>query len=209
MDNIPADFDHFGFLERLGVPLPQYDGELVWSIKADPRYEHLYHSLNTRELAPHTECSEFESLPPRYLALWCLVPPADGKGQTLLADIYAFLETLTPAERIKLAARHYQFTSTAGLQSMRLGRAATHPILENRAGLPPVVRFSYNCMHANGDRFALDILDRVLQFADQTQAAIDFTTGSLLVWDNHRVVHARTAYNDHRRHLRRVWLAER
>jgi alpha-ketoglutarate-dependent taurine dioxygenase len=208
LDRVPGDFDHLGFLKRLGPPLPQYDGELVWSIKADPRYDGMYHSLNTKELTPHTECTEFETTPPRYLALWCLVPPADGKGQTILADMYSFLETLTPAERVMLGSRRYEFAATAGLQSMRFGRSAVHPILEDRGAARPLMRFSYSCIVHDDDPFVLDIRARVLDFVDRTHVAIEYSPGALLVWDNHRVVHSRTAYQDRRRHLRRVWLGE-
>jgi len=91
---------------------------------------------------------------------------------------------------------------------MQFGRSAVHPILEDCGAAPPVVRFSYSCIVHDDDPFVLDIRARVLDFVDRTHAAIDHSPGSLLVWDNHRVVHSRTAYQDRRRHLRRVWLGE-
>lgn len=208
MDSVPHDFDHMAFLRRFGTLMPQYDGELVWSIKADPQFDDVYHSLNTKELTPHTECAEFAGLPPRYLALWCIAPASDGGGQTTLADLYAFLDTLTPQERVDLASRQYEFVSTPGLRSMRLGGAAVHPVLEERCDLPPVARFSYTCMLSRDDPFILGIRERFLEFVSKTRVAIDFTPGSLLLWDNYRMAHSRTAYLDRRRHLRRVWLGE-
>jgi len=208
MDGVPDDFDHVAFLHTYGPLMPQYDGELIWSIKAEERFDNLYHSLNTKPLRPHTECYEFNDLPPKYLALWCLVPPADSGGQTTLADLYSFLDTLTEEERVTLASREYDFVSSAGVQDMELGRTARHTLVEKRDGRPDVMRFSYNCVVTGDDPFILDIRERVISFFDENFVAVDFETNALLIWNNHRVVHSRTGYTDRNRHLRRVWLAE-
>lgn len=208
MHGVPEDFDHVEFLKNYGGLMPQYDGELIWSIKAMERFDDLYHSLNTKELMPHTECYEFSDLPPKYLALWCLEPASDEGGQTTLADLYGFLTTLTEEERTELAKRQYQFVSSAGVQDMELGVTAEHPVLEHRDGLPDVMRFSYNCVVHNDDPFLLDIRERVLTYFKENHVSIDYTRGDLLIWNNHRTVHSRTAYSDRGRHLRRVWLAE-
>ncbi|WP_239395139.1 TauD/TfdA family dioxygenase [Frankia sp. CiP3] len=208
MDGVPETFEHVEFLRQFGPLMPQYDGELIWSIKAEERFDDLYHSLNTKPLMPHTECYEFHGLPPKYLALWCLIPASDDGGQTTLADMYAFADELSDAEREHLSVQPYGFVSSAGVQDMRLGRTAHHPVLEKRSGLPDVVRFSYNCVDHGDDSFLLDVRERVVEFFDRSHVAIDMEPRSLLIWDNHRVVHSRTGYEDRRRHLRRVWLAE-
>lgn len=203
------DFDYVAFLQRLGPLYPQYGGEIVCSIKPDPQYDGMYSSLNTKELTPHTEYAEFTGLPPRYIALWCLVPVAGEGGQTMLGDVFAFLDTVAPHERAELAARQYEFVSTPGLQSMRLGSAAMHPVLEVRGDLPAVARFSYTCMECRDDPFILGVRERLHEFVTQNRIAVDYTAGSLLIWDNYRMVHWRTAFEDRRRHLRRVWIGER
>jgi len=89
VDGIPESFDHAGFLRtRLGPLLPQYDGETVWSIRPDQRFEGTYHSLNSRRLTPHTECYEWQDAPPKYLALWCLVPQDDWEFPNELRQRY-------------------------------------------------------------------------------------------------------------------------
>lgn len=208
LDDVPEGFDHQAFLARLGPLMPQYDGELVWSIKAQKRFDDLYHSLNTKPLMPHTECYEFAGTPPKYLALWCLVPAADGGGQTTLADMYAFFGALSDAEQEQVRSRAYPFVSSAGVQDMELGRTAAHPLREEREGRLPIVRFSYNCVVHDEDPFLLDLRERAVRFFDREHVAIDFEENALLIWDNHRMVHSRTGYSDRNRHLRRVWLEE-
>jgi alpha-ketoglutarate-dependent taurine dioxygenase len=209
MDEVPNEFDQIEFLESFGSLMPQYDGELVWSIKADRRFDNLYHSLNTKSLLPHTECYEYPGVPPKYLALWCLVPPSDNGGQTTLADLCAFTDELSEEDYDRLRTREYDFVSSAGVQDMRLGCSARHPVIEGREGLSPIMRFSYNCIEHRGDPFILDIRERVVEFFFRTHVAISLGFNDILIWNNHRIMHARNAYSDRRRHLRRVWLAEK
>jgi len=208
LDGVPDGFDHVAYLEQFGPLMPQYDGELIWSIKAQERFDNLYHSLNTKALNPHTECYEYEGLPPKYLALWCLVPAADGGGQTTLADLQPLYDSFSEEERTKLSAQEYTFVSSAGVQDMELGRTAKHPLREIRESRPPVLRFSYNCVVTDDEPFILGVRERVLQHFEDAHVAIDFTPNSILIWNNHRLVHSRTAYTDRNRHLRRVWLGE-
>jgi alpha-ketoglutarate-dependent taurine dioxygenase len=207
LDGIPEDFDHVAFLRQFGSFMPQYDGELIWSIKAQEHFDDVYHSLNTKPLMPHTECYEFDGLPPKYLALWCVVPAADGGGETMLADMYHFLDLLSDDERAHLAGQVCRFVSSPGLQEMDLGSAARHCMVALRAGRPSVVRFSYPCMSTD-DPLLLDIRERVVRFFEENRVAIRFAPRALLIWDNHRMLHSRSGYTDRNRHLRRVWLAE-
>ena len=208
VDGIPGDFDHVAFLTRIGPLMPQYDGELIWSIRAEERFADLYHSLNTKPLFPHTECYEFPGRPPKYLALWCLVPSDDGGGHTTLADMYRFVDGLSEAERTHISARNYRFFSSAGVQDMELGRVAEHPFIEYRDGRPPIIRFSLNNVDKSDDEVLPGVLNRAVEYFDQEHIAVNYDTNSLLIWDNHRMTHSRTGYTNHGRHLRRVWLDE-
>ncbi|MFJ9566874.1 TauD/TfdA family dioxygenase [Streptomyces fuscichromogenes] len=208
MDDVPEGFGHVEFFEAFGELLPQYAGEQIWSVKAEARFEDMYHSLNTRPLMPHTECYEFPGAAPRYLGLWCLVPAEDGGGQTTLADFRPFLDELTPDEFRLLTQKQYEFISADGVRSMDLGRTAVHPMYEERADAPPILRFSYNCVEHQDDPFLLDIRERMVKFFEQNHVAVDIQRNALLLWNNHRMLHARTGYTDARRHLRRVWIAD-
>lgn len=208
IDGIPAGFDHAAFLtDRLGPLLPQYDGETVWSIKAVEQFSDIYHSLNLGRLTPHTECYEWEGTPPRYLALWCVVPTAGPGGQTTLADGRSFLDSLGEPTRTRLRSQEYRFVSSAGLQQMQLGRVARHPIVEERPGREAILRFSCQCVQ-EPDPFFEDISRCLQEFFDSSAIEVEFAPRSLLIWDNHRMLHARNAFTDPRRHLRRVWIAE-
>lgn len=208
VDQVPEGFDHVAFLSQLGSLMPQYDGELIWSIQAQDRFENLYHSLNTKPLLPHTECYEFPATPPKYLALWCLVPASDGGGQTTLADMYAFVDSLDPADRQLLSGKNFRFRSSAGVQDMELGRVADAPFFLERPGRRPIVRFSKNNVDPAGDERLPVLQEQAVEFFDQQHVAVDFEPRAFLIWDNHRMTHSRTGYTDRRRHLRRVWLAE-
>lgn len=208
VDQVPEGFDHVEFFEAIGPLMPQYDGELIWSIQALERFDDLYHSLNTKPLLPHTECYEYDSIPPKYLALWCLVPNSDGGGQTTLADMYTFVDSLDDQERAHLSTHRYTYFSSSGVQDMELGRTAHRPFIEERPGRPPIVRFSRNNVDPAGDEVLADVLVRAVEYFDNEHVAVDFEPRAFLVWDNHRMTHSRTGYTDRRRHLRRVWLAE-
>ena len=204
LHRIPDDFDHAGFCANFGALTPQYNGDLVFSILADDRYDHLNHPLTTHSMLPHTDGYEFDGPPPRYLALWCLVPPSDGGGQTTLGDLYAFVETLSEQERTELATRPYRFVS--GIEEVEEERSAMHPVFEERGDKPPVVRVSYDFVEH--DPFLAGINERMLRFFDETHVAVAYEPNALLIWDNHRMVHGRTGFLDRDRHLRRVWLNE-
>jgi alpha-ketoglutarate-dependent taurine dioxygenase len=208
MDDVPDGFEHVKFFQGFGALMRQYHGEFVWSVKPEERFENMYHSLNTKPLMPHTECYEFPNTPPRYLGLWCLVPAGDGGGQTTLADAAPFLASLTAEELGQLASRRYTFVSANGVQEMNLGHTATHSLYENRDGRAPIFRFSYNCVEDCRDPFLLDFRERMVQFFNEEHLAIDIAPNAILLWDNHRVLHARTGFTNPRRHLRRVWLSE-
>jgi alpha-ketoglutarate-dependent taurine dioxygenase len=204
MDEVPGDFDHVSFCEKFGPLTPQYNGDLVFSVLADERYDHLNHPLTTHAMLPHTDGYEFEGEPPRYLALWCLVPPSDGGGKTTLGDLYAFVKTLGDEERRELASRRYRFVS--GIEETEVDRSAMYPVLEERGERPPIVRFSYDFVEH--DEFLAEINERMLSYFDRNHVAVAYEPNALLLWDNHRMVHGRTGFLDRERHLRRVWLRE-
>lgn len=200
------DVDHVELTKQFGALHPQYDGELIWSIKADERFDDHYHSLNTKKLSPHTECYEYPTLPPSYLALWCIQPAACGGGKTTLYDSRAFLEMLAPPELELLRTRKFTFCSSSGIQASKIERTATNPFLETRGNGREVLRFSRNCVDLEGDALAESIADRLVEAFERDCVAFEWTPGAFLIWDNHRMLHSRTAYEDRSRELRRAWV---
>lgn len=204
VSGIPSSFDHVAFCVELGSLMPQYNGDLICSITPDERYEHLDHPLTRNPLPPHTDGYEYDYTPPRYLALWCVVPPSDGGGRTTLGDMRAFADTLDSAARRSLAARTYRFVS--GIEETEVERSAIHPILEERQGQPAIFRFSHEFTEPKDDPALMKINTQVLGYFNRTCTAVAYEPNSLLVWDNFRMVHGRTGFEDPNRHLKRVWL---
>jgi alpha-ketoglutarate-dependent taurine dioxygenase len=204
--DIPSGFDHAAFCARLGSIMPQYNGDLICSITPDEQYEHLDHPLTTHSLPPHTDGYEFDGIPPRYLALWCVVPPADGGGRTTLGDLYAFADTLSDEDRKQLLSRRFRFVS--GIEDTPEPHAAMHPIFDERPDQPTISRFSHQFTEPADDPFLASVNGQVLEFFDASSVAIAYEANSLLLWDNFRLVHGRTGFEDRNRHLRRIWISE-
>ncbi len=207
IDDLPDDFEHFNFSQEFGKLTPQYDGGIIWSIKADPKYDDHYHSLNTKKLSPHTECYEFEGLPPKYLALWCKQPASCNGGQTTLFDAHSFLSSLQDNDLAVVKSQKVSFVSSSGIQSSALGRNAKHPLISDEVNDNgrDLVRFSRNCMQTESsviNKVADDLVDTF----EEDHVSVTWSKNAFLIWDNHRMLHSRTSFQDKKRELRRVWL---
>jgi alpha-ketoglutarate-dependent taurine dioxygenase len=205
--DVPDGFDHEAFVQRFGAFTAQYDGKPIWDLKPEPGMDHLYHSKNTQALVPHTECYEFPGEPPRYLALWCIQPAEGEGGATTLADGNELLAELTAAEIEHLRTHSYTFTSSEGLRHQGVEILNEHPILEPRPDGGVILRFSYNNTMPMTDDFLRGFLERGHAWFSERHFGITIERNGLLLWDNHRMVHSRTAFSDRRRHLRRALLA--
>ena len=197
---LPDNFDYLRFVQCFGSLMPQYDGQLVCSIAPDPQFAHTYHALNNQPLLPHTECYEVEGAPPKYLSLWCVKAAEDGSGQTTLADGYTFISSLTMEERTTLASQVYQFYN---------GEHTTHyPIYDlNTDSDTPILRCSLRFLKSIRDPFIADICQKLGEFFERTHVSIFYQKNAIVIWDNWRMLHARPAFEDQSRHLRRVWLS--
>lgn len=204
-DSVSPDFDHVGFARRLGDPLPQYDGELIWEVRPDPALEDVYDSRNSRALVPHTEGYELPGTPPRYVALWCVRAAMGGGGETLIADGRPFLGRLSPEVRAGLATRRFRWRSSDGLHRQGIEFSAEHPALETRPE-GTVMRFSENNVGSDDDGLLEHYLTQGRAWFDESRVAVGMAEGEMLIWDNWRMLHSRRAFGDARRHLRRMVL---
>ncbi|MGY0234107.1 TauD/TfdA family dioxygenase [Longispora urticae] len=198
-------FDHASAVAAFGELMPQRDGQLVVDIKPRPDLEDVRSSLNTSELAPHTENYEFPGVPPAYVALWCVRPAEGPGGETLLVDGHAFLDTLT-GEELATARTAVTFTTGEGPARLGLHHSATHPMLEELDhGMGRLLRFS--TFEVDRTDPAVDALvGRTVDYFDACRHAVRIEASGLLVWDNWRVLHSRNGFSDPRRHLRRALL---
>lgn len=203
-------------VEQLGPLCPQYDGEYLYDVRARAGFEHLAYTGSCNAIGPHTEAPLWQH-PPRYLALYGVRSCAEG-GETLLHDMAPALKALAPATRAALQATRIRFSRKNCTDA---GTSATRPLLED--GPEPRLRFShnlfmrgdidgnlhddaeaatFNLMHPAARDFVRDSCDAF----EREAIAIRIPEDGLLVWDNHRLLHGRTAYQGAERHLVRMWI---
>lgn len=205
--NVPDDFDHVAFCRRLGGFVPNYTGAVVGDVRPEPGMDDVYHAGNTRPLTPHTEGYDFQVMPPRYIALWCVEPAEGPGGETTLADTAAWICEMDTEQTEMLFETSFRWKTTEGVQRMGLDLKTEHPLLESH-GKTTIVRFSCNNLIRDpGD--PVSELQREWQekFALE-HVAVDYRRNDMLVWDNWRLLHARNAFSDRRRHLRRIQIAQ-
>jgi alpha-ketoglutarate-dependent taurine dioxygenase len=207
--DVPDDFDHVEFLGSFGDFMPSPDGALVGDMVPEAGMDGIYHSGNRQALVPHTEGYDLDHLPPRYLALWCVVPPSGEGGETTLLDGYKLLDALADGERKHLETENYTWTLAAGLRSQGMAYEAQHPVVES-VDDTLLLRFSYNNLRRpEGDETVAAFLDGGKQRFDEQHVKVRYRPNDLLHWDNWRMLHARNAFEDPRRHLKRVQIHHR
>jgi alpha-ketoglutarate-dependent taurine dioxygenase len=203
---LPEDFDYPTELRRFGPLVPQYGGALVRDVKPNPAIsDTVVSSANMAELTPHTEWYEFPGPPPRYVALWCMHSAEGPGGETTVADGYRLLaqHTTREWERLLLSTRTWRSRPTLAREGIQ--QVVHHPIIECR-GLTVLLRFSTLDMTAD-DELSQRWIDHGRAFFERSKIPIKIERGGLLVWDNWRMLHARNAFTDPRRHLRRALIA--
>lgn len=202
--DIPDGFDYPAFLAKFGAFYPGPSGNTIEDVKAEAGMDDVYYGSNRRALLPHTEGYEFTGLPPRYLALWCVTPPAGAGGETTLFDARSVVEEMPAAERQVLERQVFDWVSSEGLRRKGIGQETAHPILETVQG-EQLLRFSLNnIVLPAGSARVESFLERVRREFEAGHVAVSYERNDLLHWDNWRVLHSRTAFEDPQRHLRRI-----
>ncbi|MGW7002421.1 TauD/TfdA family dioxygenase [Streptomyces sp. NPDC054933] len=221
LDGITTDDQAAEALRQLGEPIPQYDGALRHQVKAAPGFEGRRYSKSTNTILVHTEAPGWNP-PPRYLALHCRVQAKCGSGHTELADARAFVAQLGEADRRLVYERTVDWVghNTGGTGSSGVRR----PAVERTADGREIVRFSYNLLTAGHydppvdaevrpedlplGAAGIELARQAEEFFREHKVSVLIPEDSVLVWDNQRMLHARSSYTDVRRHLTRYWLAE-
>ncbi|GAB1538694.1 hypothetical protein NUACC21_13580 [Scytonema sp. NUACC21] len=200
LEDIPDNFDYLEFTQKFGSLIPhKYNGEYVFSIKVEPNLGERYPAFTTKDVEPHTEGYEYDHMPLHYQCLWCVHPPSCGGGQTLLADGYSFVNSLTDEEREYITKNKFDFVTPNN-------KVVKHPLHDVESCEQPIVRFNFSSIKLDTDPYLNDIANRFLQFFDKEKISIKWSKNALLIWDNFRMLHSRTQYQDRERHLKRVYL---
>jgi alpha-ketoglutarate-dependent taurine dioxygenase len=150
---------------------------------------------SARALGPHTDHSRAD------FVAWLCVEPADRGGETMLVDAWPVL-ALLPARSLELL-REVQLFEHRVFPS----DPERHPLLSYDSG-PPSVYYTYwlRCELDAARAHALDQF-RALVESSANQVRFRLERGDVLIVDNHRVLHGRTAIAlPSRRHLRRLWI---
>lgn len=213
LDGVPAALAHFGSI------IPQFNGLDTFEVTYKPGFESVPYSQSKNSIGPHTEAPVYDP-PPKYLALHCHRQAKCGGGQTLLADGFAFYRSLDPVLKQWASENTIAFTAAAqpGSEERRVHHA---PIMGEEGGVQ-VFRFSYNLFRfgdvnpseadiaSASERNSTDPLGRIAQlgehFFEENVIPVLIPEGCVLIWDNQRLMHARSKYADPVRHLTRYWL---
>lgn len=219
---IGADFLRTGVaaaLAQFGRIIPQFNGLETFEVTYKPGFESLPYSQSKNGIGPHTEAPVYDP-PPKYLALHCHRQARCGGGQTLLADGIAFFRSLDEETQQWARRNSIQFTAAPqpGSQERRVHSA---PMMREEGG-ESVFRFSYNLFrYGDVNPSEADIaaapqpdeanpLARIAalgeRFFNDHEISVLIPENCVLIWDNHRMMHARSRYSDSARHLTRYWL---
>ncbi|MFF0156159.1 TauD/TfdA family dioxygenase [Streptomyces sp. NPDC005263] len=204
--NVTEEFDPVRFCRGLGDFVPNYTGAVVGDVRPEPGMDDVYHAGNTRPLTPHSEGYDFAITPPHYIALWCVTPANGPGGETTLMDTRPLVDTMSEQERQHFLTTDYAWKTTEGVQRLGLDLHTQHPILEEHAK-GRIVRFSCNNLIRDEDDPVAELQVRWHKTFERDHVAIDYRRRDMLVWDNWRLLHARNAFSDRNRHLRRIQIA--
>lgn len=201
--NVPTSFSHVALCQAIGPFVPNYAGPVVGDVRPEPGMEDVYHSGNHQPLTPHTEGYDFKHLPPRYIALWCVEPAAGDGGETTIGDTRPWVASLDEDVKQHLFDTPYDWKTTDGIARKGLDLKTTHPVLEDVDG-DQIVRFSCNNLLHNDDPVATQLQEDWQNRYIDDCVGVRYQRGDLLLWNNWSVLHARNAFKDSRRHLRRI-----
>lgn len=160
-------------ISYLGLPL-------VMNLKPKPGFQPASYA-GTGVFDLHTDLSWFEK-PPKYIAMFCVMPESAGGGIPLLADGWQALNSLSPQDVAYLKSHPVTFPPPDHIDYPPL----TGPIVTDRTE-GPFIRFRY------------DLLDNPTQPIQNFFAAVnehliqvEVTSGSMFIFDNDRMLHGRT-----------------
>lgn len=147
----------------------------------------------------HTDLS-YVSNPPRYLLTMCVTADESGGGITTLASIESAWQQLSSAHRSVLMQRSFSFENAP---NTGVGVCKNQPIHEANGGAG-LWRFRLDTLIYPRD--AAGAVQNLTRALERTVVEIPLECGDLLILDNHRVAHGRTAFNvPSSRHLLRAY----
>lgn len=219
--HVPSQASAKCILEEFGDLIPQYNGLLEYDVKAESGFENFQYTKSTNYISPHTEAPDY-SIPPKFLALYCINQAKCGGGKTSICDTKKLQIYLTDEERNYLLTQEHEFIGGNIGPKDEIKNSFTSVCLDIKNS---ILRFSYNYFTDNNvhgrlentieyssDLFDLkrkSIAQSILNFFNNESLAILIPEKSILIWNNHQLLHGRSTYSDKSRHLIRYWLKKK
>lgn len=202
-------------VRSVGELIPQYQGTLAHEVTYRPGNDHRAYSQSANTILAHTEAPGWNPSP-AYLALFCHRQARCGGGRTDLLDARKLLAALDPAEIALMTEAEIHFPGPHG-------GVRTTMLSTDTAG-NTVARFSYNLLTTSDYDPALDtavdqsglplgeagrrLAQRISDLFAEMRTSVLIPDGALLIWDNQRMLHARSRYADRARHLTRFFCGD-
>ncbi|MEM1040521.1 MAG: TauD/TfdA family dioxygenase [Pseudomonadota bacterium] len=154
----------------------------------------------------HTDLAYIDH-PPRYILTHCVQPDPGGGGLTLLSDVKKAANLLSHQDREALADTVFSFLYPPGCEE---GVSAPFAVIEEPSdGGTPKLRFRLD--RTNCPQSHKHPLEHLADALVQCSFQLELRAGDLLIIDNTRMAHGRTALSRSggpQRHLRRAYAAE-
>ncbi|MDQ1494449.1 MAG: hypothetical protein QOG69_932 [Actinomycetota bacterium] len=199
-------------VRSVGELIPQYHGGLTHEVTYRPGNDHRAYSQSANTILAHTEAPGWHPSP-AYLALFCHRQARCGGGHTDLLDVRRLAAALDADELALMTEAELHFPGPdGGVRSALLSTDAAGDML---------ARFSYNLLSTGDYDPALEanvaparlplgepgrrLAHRVSELFRELRTSVLIPDGALLIWDNQRMLHARSEYADRARHLTRFW----
>ena len=199
-------------VRSVGELIPQYNGQLTHEVTYRPGNDHRSYSQSANTILAHTEAPGWHPSP-AYLALFCHRQARCGGGHTDLLDVRRLVAALDADELALMTEPDLHFPGPDG--------GVHSPMLSTDAAGDTVARFSYNLLTTSDYDPALGadvegrhlplgeagrrLAHRVSDLFRELSTSVLIPDGALLIWDNQRMLHARSEYADRSRHLTRFW----
>ena len=199
-------------VRSVGELIPQYHGGLTHEVTYRPGNDHRAYSQSANTILAHTEAPGWHPSP-AYLALFCHRQARCGGGHTDLLDVRRLAAALDDDELALMIEHELHFPGPDG--------GVHSAMLSTDAAGDTALRFSYNLLTTSDYDPALEadvdprrlplgeagrrLAHRVSELFGELRTSVLIPDGALLIWDNQRMLHARSEYADRSRHLTRFW----
>lgn len=187
------------WLRRHFELVKQYDGADRHEVAARADNPAAFNSLTSAELTFHNDAYDYANVP-RFLALYCVQPSATG-GATHVSDASVALATLPEETGRFLREAEFDFFTEPARFHGYPPQGVRAPVLGQHT-----VRFSAGYLRRAAPEVAQPHIERFSEALQEHRETYALKAGELLLVNNRRMLHARSAFTGHRL-LYRFWLS--